>query len=131
MPQPQSPGRPGREQEVARLVLCLAVGLLGALPLAADAVARWLGWRIFFLSDGKLQLAWASVVLIVAGGPVVAALVRRPGPLQGGLLLGGLALFGYSAYLALLGSPGESLSFDWAAGLILLALMLRIRTATR
>lgn len=128
MPQPTNPDR--REQELARLVLHLAVGLLGTLPLLADAVARSLGWHIFFFADGRLQLVFAGLVLIAAGWPLFPIGFRRPGLLQGAFLLSGIGLFGYSAYLAVLvGAPGHDLHFDWAAGLAVLALCLRIRAA--
>jgi hypothetical protein len=61
------------ERTVARLVTVLVITTLFALLLIANPVATYVGWRIFFFADEKLQAIWAGGILI----GILVALPRR------------------------------------------------------
>jgi hypothetical protein len=61
------------ERTVARLVAVLVITTLFALLLIANPVANYVGWRIFFFADEKLQAIWAGGILV----GILIALPRR------------------------------------------------------
>jgi cation transport ATPase len=118
------------EADVARLAVGLAVSALFTLPLLADTVAGWFGWRAFYLADAKIQLALATIVHLWGGaGHYRRALRTGPVWLAAAALTGVAYVWG--AYAAFARPAAAGVAFKLSAiGLtltILFKLMLTVR----
>lgn len=75
--------RPGQKERAGFHLFWLVISLLFTLPLLADWVAARLGWRLFFLADGYIQLIWATFVQVGAIWGVYGGLQGRMGSRHG------------------------------------------------
>lgn len=109
------------------------LSFLLTLPLVANWVATWLGWRIFFLADPRIQLVWATILQLACGWPFVAGALRGRGAHRGldvVIALGTWALFGYGLYLTLLRPEVATHPyFQWQSVLILAVTLDRLAVA--
>jgi cation transport ATPase len=48
-------------------------------PLVAHWVAMWLGWRVFFLADPRIQIVWATILQLAGAWPFYAGARRGQG----------------------------------------------------
>jgi cation transport ATPase len=90
--------------EAAHLSFQFVVSLVFTSPLVAHWVAIWLGWRIFFLADPRIQIVWATILQLAGAWPFYAG-IRHP---KGGrrsadiaVAAASTALYLYGAYLTL------------------------------
>ncbi|HWI65660.1 MAG TPA: hypothetical protein VNT75_27850 [Symbiobacteriaceae bacterium] len=88
-----------RNDEVGFQAFQSLVSLLLTLPLAAHWVAIWLGWRIFFLADPRIQIIWATLLLLAGAWPFAVGALRHRRVFDGLVMIAALALYGYGTYI--------------------------------
>jgi cation transport ATPase len=142
-PHDQGSSEQERELLLGRAAVFLTVSALLTVPLLADTVAQWFGWRAFFLADAKIQLVVATLAHVWGGAGLYPRAFRalrigpgrvgavRTGPGRVGalvaLVVGATYLYGVWAVFTRPEYAGFAFKLSTAAlTLFLLARVLRI-----
>lgn len=116
-------------------LFALTFGALFAAPLLADPIARLAGFYVFLVADPRIQLIWASGVLLFGGLPVYSGVWRslRAGRFGLDLAVLGVLLvgYGYGAFSGLRNDPVSSSVLQATSSLLLISLLFRLQREGR
>lgn len=116
-------------------LFALTFGALFAAPLMADPIARLAGFYVFLVADPRIQLVWASGVLLFGGLPVYFGVWQSLRAGRVGLDLVVLAVllagYGYGAFAGLRNDPVSTFVLQATSGVLLFSLLLRLQREGR
>ncbi|MDB4895705.1 MAG: copper-translocating P-type ATPase [Firmicutes bacterium] len=129
-PHDQGSSEQERELLLGRAAVFLAVSALLTVPLLADTVAQWFGWRAFFLADAKIQLVLATLAHVWGGAGLYPWAFRalRTGAGRVGALvaLAVGAIFLYGVWAVFTRPEYAGVAFKVSTGALTLFLLARV-----